>query len=77
MPNLMKALVIVFSFHHKNTEKIAQVFAQVLDAPLKTPRARVYVVFKVYNIMFFMRFQEFPIISEKNISKRLTSLVHI
>jgi flavodoxin len=34
----MKALVIVFSYHHKNTEKIAQVFAQVLEAPLKTPQ---------------------------------------
>jgi flavodoxin len=34
----MKALVIVFSYHHRNTEKIAQVFAQVLDAPIKTPQ---------------------------------------
>lgn len=34
----MKTLVIVFSYHHKNTEKIAQVIAKVLDAPIKTPQ---------------------------------------
>lgn len=38
MPNPQKALVIVFSYHHKNTEKIAQVFAQVLDAQINTPQ---------------------------------------
>ena len=34
----METLVIVFSYHHKNTEKIAQVMAKVLDAPIKTPQ---------------------------------------
>lgn len=34
----MKALVIVYSYHHKNTEKIANVIARVLDAPIKTPQ---------------------------------------
>ena len=34
----MKTLVIVFSYHHKNTEKIAQVIAKVLDAPIKKPQ---------------------------------------
>jgi flavodoxin len=34
----MKTLVIVFSYHHKNTEKIAQVIAKALDAPIKTPQ---------------------------------------
>jgi flavodoxin len=34
----MKSLVIVFSYHHKNTEKIAKVFAKVLDAQIKTPQ---------------------------------------
>lgn len=33
----MNSLVIVFSYHHKNTEKIAKVFAKILKAPLKTP----------------------------------------
>jgi flavodoxin len=34
----MKALLVVFSYHHKNTEKIANVFAQVLEAPITTPQ---------------------------------------
>jgi len=34
----MKSLVIVFSCHHKNTEKIANTLANVLDAPVKTPQ---------------------------------------
>jgi flavodoxin len=34
----LKSLVVVFSYHHKNTEKVAQVIAKVLDAPVKTPQ---------------------------------------
>jgi len=34
----MKSLVIVYSYHHNNTEKVAKVFAEVLDAEIKTPR---------------------------------------
>jgi flavodoxin len=34
----MKSLVVVFSYHHMNTEKIAKVFAKVLDAEIKTPQ---------------------------------------
>ena len=34
----MKSLVVVVSYHHKNTEKVAQVIAQVLNAPVKTPQ---------------------------------------
>lgn len=33
-----KSLVVVYSYHHKNTEKIAQVIAEVLGAPVKTPQ---------------------------------------
>jgi len=33
-----KSLVIVFSYHHNNTEKIAQAFAGVLGAEIKTPQ---------------------------------------
>lgn len=33
----MKSLVIVYSYHHHNTEKVAQVIAHVLNAPVKTP----------------------------------------
>ena len=34
----VKSLVVVFSYHHKNTEKIAHVIAKVLGAPVKTPQ---------------------------------------
>ena len=34
----MKSLVVVFSYHHKNTEKVAKVIAKVLDAPVKAPQ---------------------------------------
>ncbi len=32
----MKSLLILYSYHHKNTEKIARIFAKVLDAQIKT-----------------------------------------
>jgi flavodoxin len=33
----MKSLVVVFSYHHKNTEKVANIIAKVIDAPVKSP----------------------------------------
>lgn len=33
----MKSLLIVYSYHHHNTEKIAGVFARILDAEIKKP----------------------------------------
>lgn len=33
----MKSLIVVYSYHHNNTAKIAQVFSEVLGAPIKTP----------------------------------------
>ncbi len=36
--NKPKILLVLFSFHHKNTEKIAKVFAKVLDAQIKKPK---------------------------------------
>lgn len=33
----LKSLVVVFSYHHRNTEKIAHVIAAVLGAPVTTP----------------------------------------
>ncbi len=33
-----KSLLILYSYHHRNTEKIAKVFAKVLDAEVKTPQ---------------------------------------
>lgn len=37
-PLPVKSLLVLFSYHHKNTEKIANVFATVLDAQIKTPQ---------------------------------------
>ncbi len=37
-PLQMKSLIVLFSYHHHNTEKIAKVFAKVLDAEVKTPQ---------------------------------------
>ena len=34
----MKSILLLFSYHHKNTEKIAKVFAKVLDAQIKAPQ---------------------------------------
>ncbi|MGD9131017.1 MAG: flavodoxin family protein [Candidatus Bathyarchaeota archaeon] len=34
----MRTLLVVYSYHHMNTEKVAEVFAKVLDAPIKTPQ---------------------------------------
>jgi flavodoxin len=33
-----KTLLVVFSYHHMNTEKVANVFAKVFDAQVKTPQ---------------------------------------
>ena len=37
-PHAMRSLVVVFSYHHNNTEKIAHVVADVLGAPVRTPQ---------------------------------------
>lgn len=34
----MKALLVLYSYHHQNTEQIAKVFAKVLNAEIKTPQ---------------------------------------
>jgi flavodoxin len=34
----MSSLLVLYSYHHNNTEKIANVFAKVLDAQIKTPQ---------------------------------------
>jgi flavodoxin len=34
----MKCLLIVYSYHHNNTRKIAETMAKVLDAEIKTPQ---------------------------------------
>ncbi|MCX6651301.1 MAG: flavodoxin family protein [Methanomassiliicoccales archaeon] len=33
----MRSLLVLFSYHHHNTEKVAKVFAEVLGAQIRTP----------------------------------------
>lgn len=37
-PEAVRSLVVVFSYHHNNTEKIANTCAKVLGAEVRTPR---------------------------------------
>jgi flavodoxin len=37
----VKSLIVVFSYHHKNTQKVAEVMAKVLDAQVKSPQQTV------------------------------------
>ncbi len=34
----MKSIIILYSYHHNNTEKIANVIAKILEAEIKTPK---------------------------------------
>ena len=34
----IKKLLVLVSYHHRNTEKIARVLAKVLDAPIRSPK---------------------------------------
>jgi flavodoxin len=49
----MKSLLVLFSYHHNNTEKIAKVFAEVLDAQIKTPRQTNPEEFQEYSLIGF------------------------
>jgi flavodoxin len=52
-PLPMKSLVVVFSYHHHNTEKIAEMIAKVLDAPVKTPQEISPDELQVYDLVGF------------------------
>ena len=49
----MKHLLILFSYHHKNTEKIATVIAKVLDAQIKAPQQIQIEELQEYNLIGF------------------------
>ena len=34
---MKQAILVLFSYHHQNTEKIAKVFAKILDAQIRSP----------------------------------------
>lgn len=48
-----KTLLVLVSIHHKNTEKIANVFAKILDAQIKTPRQINPEELQKYNLIGF------------------------
>ena len=47
----MKSLLVLYSYHHNNTEKIANVFAKVLDAQIKTPQQASLQEIQEYDIV--------------------------
>jgi len=49
----MKSLLVLYSYHHNNTEKVAKVFAKVLDAQIKTPQQVNPVELQEYDIIGF------------------------
>ncbi len=49
----MKTLVICFSYHHNNTQKIAEVIAKVLDARIKIPRQTNLEELEEYDLIGF------------------------
>ena len=49
----MKSLVIVYSYHHHNTEKIAKVFAKILDVQIKKPQQINPEELKKYDLIGF------------------------
>lgn len=49
----MKSILVLFSYHHHNTEAIAKVFAKVLDAKIKEPRQINPEELQVYDLVGF------------------------
>ena len=49
----LKVLLILVSYHHKNTEKVAKVFARVLEAEIKTPQETNPEELQEYNLVGF------------------------
>jgi flavodoxin len=52
-PLPVKSLFVVFSYHHNNTEKIANTMANVLGAPVKTPRQITPEELREYDLIGF------------------------
>jgi flavodoxin len=49
----MKSLIVVVSYHHNNTKKIAEAMAKVLDAQVKSPQQVSPVEFQEYDLVGF------------------------
>jgi flavodoxin len=49
----MKSLLVLYSYHHHNTEKVAKVFARVFDAEIKWPQELNPEEIKEYDLVGF------------------------
>ena len=49
----MKSLIVLYSYHHRNTEKIAKTIAKVLDAQIKTPQQIIPEELEEYTLVGF------------------------
>jgi flavodoxin len=49
----LRSLLVVVSYHHKNTEKIAKVMAEVLGAEIKTPKQVSAEALQEYDLVGF------------------------
>jgi len=49
----MKSLIVVYSYHHNNTQKVAQAMAKVLDAEVKSPQETVPDELVQYDLVGF------------------------
>jgi len=38
MKAIVRSILVLFSYHHNNTQKVAKVFAAILDAQIRTPQ---------------------------------------
>jgi flavodoxin len=53
MESLMKSLIVVYSYHHNNTQKVAQAMAKMLGAQVKSPQQSVLDELKQYDLVGF------------------------
>jgi len=49
----VKCLLVLYSYHHRNTEKIARVFARVLDAQIRRPQTIEPEELQAYDLIGF------------------------
>ena len=53
MKAVVRSILVLFSYHHNNTQKIAKVFAAVLDAQIRTPQEIGPEELQQYDLMGF------------------------
>ena len=49
----MKSLIVLFSYHHNNTQKIAEAMAKVLDAQIESPQETIPEELSQYDLAGF------------------------